>query len=253
MNNFVSVLPGSRVRCQDGFIGTVERLDDRRARSGGNPDRMLVRSEDGHWRYSVPLMFVTNVSQGAFHSIVQVSIRADELTHYIVEELTPPQNPEFGNAPTLADGGQLTDTRARGDEVLRMPIAHEELVIHKQPIVRGKVRVHKRVEKHEERVVLPVYHEEAIVEHISPDQYDGLPPANPNEVIVPIIEKRLVVQKQSIIREYIRVRKKLVRTEKEVRGKMRREVVEVSEERDAGNLDTAPILLNEQTASDGRS
>lgn len=253
MNNFVSVLPGSRVRCQDGFIGTVERLDDRRARSGGNPDRMLVRSEDGHWRYSVPLMFVTNVSQGAFHSIVQVSIRADELTHYIVEELTPPQNPEFGNAPTLADGGQLTDTRARGDEVLRMPIAHEELVIHKQPIVRGKVRVHKRVEKHEERVVLPVYHEEAIVEHISPDQYDGLPPANPNEVIVPIIEERLVVQKQSIIREYIRVRKKLVRTEKEVRGKMRREVVEVSEERDAGNLDTAPILLNEQTASDGRS
>ena len=253
MNNFVSVLPGSRVRCQDGFIGTVERLDDRRARSGGNPDRMLVRSEDGHWRYSVPLMFVTNVSQGAFHSIVQVSIRADELTHYIVEELTPPQNPEFGNAPTLADGGQLTDTRARGDEVLRMPIAHEELVIHKQPIVRGKVRVHKRVEKHEERVVLPVYHEEAIVEHISPDQYDGLPPANPNEVSVPIIEERLVVQKQSIIREYIRVRKKLVRTEKEVRGKMRREVVEVSEERDAGNLDTAPILLNEQTASDGRS
>lgn len=253
MNNFVSVLPGSRVRCQDGFIGTVERLDDRRARSGGNPDRMLVRSEDGHWRYSVPLMFVTNVSQGAFHSIVQVSIRADELTHYIVEELTPPQNPEFGNAPTIADGGQLTDTRARGDEVLRMPIAHEELVIHKQPIVRGKVRVHKRVEKHEERVVLPVYHEEAIVEHISPDQYDGLPPANPNEVIVPVIEERLVVQKQSIIREYIRVRKKLVRTEKEVRGKMRREVVEVSEERDAGNLDTAPILLNEQTASDGRS
>lgn len=253
MNNFVSVLPGSRVRCQDGFIGTVERLDDRRARSGGDPDRMLVRSEDGHWRYSIPLMFVTNVSQGAFHSIVQVSIRADELTHYIVEELTPPQNPEFGNAPTIADGGTLTDRRAAGEEVLRMPIAHEELVIHKQPIVRGKVRVHKRVEKHEERVVLPVYHEEAIVEHISPDQYDGLPPANPNEVIVPVIEERLVVQKQSIIREYIRVRKKLVRTEKEVRGKMRREVVEVSEERDVGNLDTAPILLNEQTASDGRA
>ena len=255
MNNFVSVLPGSRVRCQDGFIGTVERLDERRARSGGNPDRMIVRSEDGHWRYSIPLMFVTNVSQGAFHSIVQVSIRADELTHYIVEELTPPHSTDFGNAPTVAmDDAALTDSRAHdGEEVLRMPIAHEELVIHKQPIVRGKVRVHKRVEKHEERVVLPVYHEEAIVEHISPDQYDGLPPANPNEVIVPVIEERLVVQKQSIIREYIRVRKKLVRTEKEVRGKMRTEIVEISEERDIGNLDTAPILVSEQTLSDGRA
>lgn len=256
MNNFVSVLPGSRVRCQDGFIGTVERLDDRRARAGGNPDRMIVRSEDGHWRYSIPLMFITNVSQGAFHSIVTVSIRAVELTHYTVEELTPPPlSPDFGNAPTVAtDAAALSDNRGQGDDtVLRMPVAYEELVIHKQPIVRGKVRVRKRVEKHEQRVVLPVYHEEAIVEHISPDEYDGLPPANPNEVIVPVIEERLVVQKQSVIREYIRIRKKLVRTEKEVRGKMRKEVVEISEERDPVNGDSAPILVSEQTPTDGRA
>lgn len=254
MNNFVSVLPGSRVRCQDGFIGTVERLDDRRARGGGDPDRMIVRSEDGHWRYSIPLMFVTNVAQGAFHSIVTVSIRAAELTHYIVEELTP-HGSDFDNASTVAnDSAMMTDTRAHEDDtVLRMPVAHEELVIHKQPIVRGKVRVHKRVEKHEQRVVLGVYHEEAIVEHISPDEYDGLPPANPNEVIVPVIEERLVVQKQSVIREYIRVRKKLVRTEKEVRGKMRREVVEISEVRDQVNVDSAPLLVSEQTPSDSRA
>jgi uncharacterized protein (TIGR02271 family) len=253
MNKFASVLPGSRLRCQDGFIGTVERLDERRARGSGDPDRMIVRSEDGHWRYSVPLMFITNVTQGAFHPLIQVSLRADELTHYVVEELSPTAD-ELGNAPTIAsDAASLADSSSPAeDTVLRLPIAHEELVIHKQPIVRGKVSVHKRVEKREQRVVLPVYHEEAIVEHISPDEYDGLQPANPNEVIIPIIEERLVVQKQSFIREYIRVSKRLVRTEKEVRGKMRREVVEVTEERDPANLDTAPILVNEQTLNDDR-
>lgn len=255
MNNFVSVLPGSRVRCQDGFIGTVERLDERRARGGDDPDRMIVRSEDSHWRYSIPLMFVTTVAQGAFHPIVQVSIRANELAHYVFEELTP-RNTDLGNASTVPTdvAGHRGDGRAADeDTVLSLPVAHEELIIHKQPIVRGKVRVHKRVEKQEQRVVLSVYHEEAIVEHIAPDQYDGLPPANPNEVIIPIIEERLVVQKQSVIREYIRIRKQLVRTEKEVRGKVRREVVEISEQRDVGILDNAPILVGEQTPSDGHA
>lgn len=255
MNNFVSIIPGSRVRCQDGFIGTVERLDERRARGGSDPDRMVVRSEDGHWRYSIPLMLVTNVTQGAFHSLVQVSIRPAELAHYILEEVAPTQ-PDFGNAATVpTDTAVPTANGHAADEetVLSMPVAHEELIIHKQPIVRGKVRVRKRVEKQEQRVVLSVYHEEAIVEHISPEEYDGLPPANPNEVIVPVIEERLVVQKQSVIREYIRVRKQLVRTEKEVRGKMRREVVEISEERDIGNRDNAPILVSEQRQADANA
>lgn len=253
MNNYASVLPGARVRTQEGFVGTVERLDQRSGRGATEPDRMIVRSEDGHWRYSIPLMFVTTVTQGAFHPLVQISIRADELPHYILEEVAY-QDSAFANDATMAmeRRGPPTDGRAPDEEtVLRMPVAHEELVIHKQPIVRGKVSVHKRVEKKEQRVVLAVYHEEAIVEHIAPDEYDGLPPANPNEVIVPVIEERLVVMKQSVIREYIRVRKQLVRTEKEVRGKMRREVVEITEERDVANQDKAPILLRETPLAQG--
>jgi uncharacterized protein (TIGR02271 family) len=253
MNNYASVLPGARVRTQEGFIGTVERLDQRSARGASEPDRMVVRSEDGHWRYSIPLMFVTTVTQGTFHPLVQISIHADELPHYISEEV-PYQEGSFANDTTVVmdRNSPPTDGRAPDEEtVLRMPVAHEELVIHKQPIVRGKVSVHKRVEKQEQRVVLSVYHEEAIVEHIAPEEYDGLPPANPNEVIVPVIEERLVVMKQSVIREYIRVRKQLVRTEKEVRGKMRREVVEITEERDVANQDKAPILLRETPLANG--
>ena len=246
MRSFTAILPGARVKCDQGFIGTVERLERRWAEPGDQPDRMLVRSDDGHWRYSIPLMFVNKVSQGTFHPVVYLAIQPEELAHYVVEaipqterarETAQPRTDERAPEETAAPAGATAPEQAGAldeDLVLSMPVAHEELVVRKEPIVLGTIRVHKSVETEEQHVTLPVWHEEAILEHIPPDQYDRKAYTNPNEVIIPIVEERLVVQKQIVVREYLRVKKTLVSQPDEVHETLRRETVSVSEQRQPG-------------------
>jgi uncharacterized protein (TIGR02271 family) len=226
------------------------------------PFAMIVRSEDRQWRYSIPLMFVSKVTQGAFHPIIIVKVHRDDLAHYIREEVDPatpldvrqPEPPavdqphagDIADQPTtVLNAGELRAGMPipQDDTVLRMPVHEEQLLVRKQPVVLGKIRVHKGVEAVEQEVGVQLFHEEAIIEHVPPDQYDGLAPSNPNEVIIPVIEERLVVQKQSVIKEYIRVRKELVQRHEEVRGTVRREVVQISEDRQDGAGPDAPPLL----------
>jgi uncharacterized protein (TIGR02271 family) len=253
MNSYASILPGARVRSPDGFIGTVERLDYHWADSSEQPDRMIVRSDDGHWRYSIPLMFINGIAQGAFHPIVELRLNPDELTHYIVEQVESQQHTQqvapASNGATEAASAATSDDGAQSP-VLRVPLAVEELVVHKEPILRGKVHVHKGVETVEQQVDLPVYHEEAVIERIPAARYDGAA-ADPNEVLIPVLEERLVVRKESVVTEYIRVRKELVRDQKLVRGQVRREVVRFDEERlGNANADGYPLLRDTSAAGE---
>lgn len=242
MRSFASILPGARVKCEQGFIGTVERLERRWAEPGDQPDRMLVRSDDGCWRYSIPLMFVNKVSQGTFHPVVYLAVQPEELVHYVVEAIPEPerahgatqprtdeQDPEASEISAGASTDSASGETADEDLVLNMPIAHEELVVRKEPVVLGTIRVHKGVESEEQHVTVPVWHEEAILEHIPPDQYDRKAYTNPNEVIIPIVEERLIVRKQIVVKEYLRIRKTLVSQSDEVHETVRRETVSVTE------------------------
>lgn len=233
MRNFAAILPGARVRTDEGFLGTVERMDHHWAEAGDLPDRMIVRSEDDRWRYSIPLMFVHSVSQGTFHPVVYIAMRPDELVHYIYEAVPQPQKEK-----TQRQAAQpITDTAAPpdGDTVLKLPVHEEELTVRKQPVVLGKVHVHKGVESEERHVSLPVYHEETVIDRVPPEQFDpATARETPNEVYIPIIEERLVVQKQMVVKEYLRVRKQLVSEQQEVSETVRRETIRITEERQPG-------------------
>ncbi|HEX8032910.1 MAG TPA: YsnF/AvaK domain-containing protein [Ktedonobacterales bacterium] len=231
MSGFTSVLPGARVRTQDGFLGTVERLAQCGSASDGQPDCMIVRSDDGQWRYSLPLMLVTEVTQQAFSPIVTLNLESDQLPHYIYGRI------ERDKAGRETGVGGEED----GEPDLRIPLAVEELVVQKQPIRLGWIHVHKGVETEEKHISVPVYHEEAVIEHIPADQYDGSGANNPNETIVPVIEERLVVQRQSFVREYIRIRKNIVEQRYDVHDVLRREVVEVTEHRDSPEQGAQPV------------
>jgi uncharacterized protein (TIGR02271 family) len=263
VRSFAAILPGTRVKCEQGFIGTVERLERRWAEPGDQPDRMLVRSDDGRWRYSIPLMFVNRVSQGTFHPVVYLTMQPEELTNYVVEAIpeqerahtpAPPRTderaPVEAHATVPASDQQAESGAPDEDLVLSMPIVHEELVVRKEPTVLGTIRVHKGVETEEQHISLPVYHEEAIIEHIAPDNYDRKAYTNPNEVIIPIVEERLVVQKQIVVKEYLRVKKVLVSQTDEVNETLRRETVTVTELRQQG-IDSRIGPLLRGAATDG--
>ncbi|HEU5438589.1 MAG TPA: YsnF/AvaK domain-containing protein [Ktedonobacterales bacterium] len=226
MTMYAGVLPGARVRGEGGYIGTVEYLEHHWSGQHEQPDRMIVRSDDGRWRYSIPLMFVTSVTQGALHPIAQVTIGPDELAHYIIAEAprgATQQRPEAPKAPAEP-------------ATLRVPIASEELVVHKQPEPVGMAHVHKGVEEHTQEQTVSVYHEEAEVERIPAEQFDARAQAegNPNDVIIPVVEERLVVHKESVVTEYIRVRKRLVEAREQVLEQVRREYVTVTQDGEEG-------------------
>lgn len=246
MGNFASLLPGARVRAGESIAGTVERLEYLDADRGQQPDFMVVRSEDGRWRYHLPVLLVNGVTQGTFYTVINLTIGPDELVHYRAEEI----DQATANRQTAAElpvGEWTPDDQAA---TLRIPLAAEELTAFKQPIELGMVHVHKGVETIEQAMDVPLYHEEAIVEHIPPDQYDGSAPANPNEVIIPIVEERLVVEKKTFIKEYIRVRKNVVTAHQEVRDTVRRETLEVTERRqDGAGAHAAPLVRDASRGS----
>lgn len=241
------ISPGARVRCDDGFIGVVERLDTAETGSNGAPDRLIVRSEDGQWWYDVPLSLVQGVEGrgGAAHKethpVVTLALHAQDLPSYVVGGAEPSSGPEQSEATAPASiAAEQTD--------IRVPVATEELTADKMPIVRGHVHIHKGIQTEEQHLSVPVYHEEIVVEHIPPERYDASSPPNPDEVMIPLVEERLVVQKQAVIKEYLRVRRQRVEEQRDISDTVRHEVAEITEERSID--DGAPLLRQRDSTSD---
>jgi uncharacterized protein (TIGR02271 family) len=219
MSTPVSLAPGARVRTTHGFIGRLERLEQRGPSYNDQPDHLLVRSEDGQQFYLVPLMLVKRVVQGAQGTIVDLAIGSDELQHYMVEPLQSEQHTGTRTVPTEND-----------EPALRIPLASEELVTRKEPVILGNIHVHKGVKTIEQSLNVPVYHEEVSIEHIPPERYDAHAPVGPDEVIIPILEERLIIQKQSVVKEYIRIRKQLIAQQETIHEGLRREFVDITNE-----------------------
>jgi uncharacterized protein (TIGR02271 family) len=249
MSGQESIVPGARVRGTDGFVGAIERLEHQAGDANGQPDTMLVRSDDGHWRYRIPLMVVSRASRGPFRSEVEVAIGRDDLAHYVAEEL-PETPPAFTDDP--AGHGQW-GSMGQPPDTVRLPLAVEDLVAHKRPVVRGTVHIHKGVETVEQHHEVPVYHEVVLVEHVPVSEYDGLPPQAPGEVIIPILEERLVVTKKTVIKEYLRVRKHLVTKRESVHDSVRRETVEVTERREGEAGSAVPLLQHDDPGHDDQA
>ncbi|MCA1598562.1 MAG: YsnF/AvaK domain-containing protein, partial [Chloroflexi bacterium] len=158
-----------------------------------------------------------------FNNAVQLSVAPAGLTHY---QAAPMEKTETTGTATPSGEWSGAD-----DDTLTIPLAAEELVAEKQPIVLGKIRVHKGVETVQQNMTVPVYHEEAIVEHIPVDQYDANAPTRPNDLIIPVTEEQIVVEKRTVIKEYIRIRKNIVTQEQHISDTVRREFVELTEQR----------------------
>lgn len=110
-----------------------------------------------------------------------------------------------------------------------VPLAAEELVARRTPVQAGTVRLHKSVETEEQAAAIALTHEEVIVEHIPPDQIDAHGAVGANELLIPIMEEQVVVQKRMVVKEYIRVRKRQVVEQRQVREPVRREVLSVQQ------------------------
>jgi uncharacterized protein (TIGR02271 family) len=107
----------------------------------------------------------------------------------------------------------------------RIPLREEQLNVEKQRVQKGEVRVHKEVVTEQQRIDVPVSHEEVVIEHLPASEARAADtPIGQSETIrIPVSEDQVNVTKQTVETGEIDVTKRNVQGEQRVTGSVRRE------------------------------
>lgn len=92
----------------------------------------------------------------------------------------------------------------------RIPLAEERLVVRKEEVETGRVRVRTLVDEQETIVREMLTHASVEVERVPIDEVvEEIPPVREEDgvTIIPVVREVLVVQKQLILTEEVRVRR----------------------------------------------
>jgi uncharacterized protein (TIGR02271 family) len=154
-------------------------------------------------------------------------------TYRIAQAAVPPSKPAGG-------------TTAPASEELVIPVVAEELEIETRQVARGAVRVHTRVETHDEVVNAQLMREEVVLEHVAVNTpVEGDAPQMHEEdgvLVIPVLEEVAVIEKRLMLREVIRVSKRRTTTSAPQTVTLRREVVDI--ERVESGAETPPSSRN---------
>ncbi len=231
-----AILPGTRVRVGTTLLGTVERMEE--APSPSAQGSLVVRADDGstHWRFSLTL--VVDIVQEAEHAVtqtvVQLALDPADLERYRMRD-------EDDSIASVAQSAGMVQSAMTPGDTLRVPLFAEQLIVETRPVQRGTVHLRKSVQTTEQHLTTSLAHDEISVEHIPVDEFDPHAPGDPDDIIIPVVEERVVVETRAVIVEYIRVRKHRVTTDQDVQATVRRDVVTV-EATPLGEPDGLPLL-----------
>lgn len=105
------------------------------------------------------------------------------------------------------------DAAKAEDSSVKIPLAREELEVSKRTVETGIVRVRKIVHEHEEVIDQPLLREEVEVQRVVINRVMDEPAVVRYEdelLIIPVMEERLLVQKQWVLKEELHVSKRIV-------------------------------------------
>src|SRR3712207_6427180 len=123
-------------------------------------------------------------------------------------------------------GGDLDD-----EDELRVQRSEEELRAGTREREAGALNVRKRVRTDREQVSVPKRHEEVSVERVPVEGREASEAEiGEDEVVMPVTEEEVVVEKRPVVKEEIRVRKDTVQDEQVVEEDVRREEVEIEDQ-----------------------
>ena len=137
----------------------------------------------------------------------------------------------------LPESGLLEDE----DEV-RVRRSEEELTVGTRERETGAVRVRKRVRTDRERIRVSKKRVDVTVERVpvqreiaSTEEEVARPEIGEEEIVIPVVEEEIVVEKRPVIKEEIRIRKEVVEDTEVVEEDVRREEIEVDDETERGH------------------
>jgi uncharacterized protein (TIGR02271 family) len=106
----------------------------------------------------------------------------------------------------------------------------ERLVVRKQPIKTGEVRVRKDVVKETKHLDIPVEREEVVIERRPARGRKAATAAiKAEEIRVPVRGEKVRLQKDAVVTEEVSVGKRVVRDTEQVSGTVRRERLKVDQ------------------------
>ncbi len=108
----------------------------------------------------------------------------------------------------------------RSEEELRAGVREREA---------GKLNVRKRVRTEREQIAVPKRREEVSVERVPVNEPTSEGQIGEDEVSVPVVEEEVVVGKQAVVKEEVRVRKDVVQDEEIVEEDVRKEEVDIDD------------------------
>ena len=117
-----------------------------------------------------------------------------------------------------------------GADERRVRRSEEELRVGTRERETGAVRVRKRVHTDRERIVVPKKRVEVTVERVPVEGEAAGSEIRDDEIVVPITEEEIVVEKRPVVKEEIRIRKEVVEEAEVVEEDVRREEVDVDDE-----------------------
>ena len=149
-----------------------------------------------------------------------------------------PELPEVGSldpSPGLPDDEE--------DEV-RVRRSEEEIQVEKREREAGTMRIRKRVRTDRERIEVPKKRVEVTVERVPVEEGSDLtgerstavPEIGEEEIVVPIVEEVIVIEKRAVVKEEIRIRKQVVEEVEVIEEDVRKEEIEIEDDsgRDTG-------------------
>src|SRR5215218_10468170 len=164
------------------------------------------------------------------------------------EDITPQYENEvrshYGVGGSSQESAEPTNRGAYGDyygdeDELRVQRIEEELRAGTREREAGALRVRKRVRTDREQLRVPTRHEEVSVERVPVEGREASgAEIGEDEIVMPVTEEEVVVEKRPVVKEEIRVRKDVVEDEELVEEDVRREAVDVEDhtERGGGRL-----------------
>ena len=156
------------------------------------------------------------------------------------EDITPEYEHEvrsyYGVGGSSQESAELADRGAYGDyygdeDELRVQRTEEELRVGTREREAGALKVRKRVRTDREQISVPTRHEEVSVERVPVEGREASEAEiGEDEVVMPVTEEEVVVEKRPVVKEELRIRKDVVQDEEVVEEDVRKEEVDVDDQ-----------------------
>jgi uncharacterized protein (TIGR02271 family) len=131
------------------------------------------------------------------------------------------------------------DISVHEEDDVRVRRSEEEVRVETREREAGEMRVRKRVRTERERLTVPKKRVEVSVERkpVEGDETAAEPQIEEKEIVVPVVEEEIVVEKRPVVKEEIHIRKRVVEEVEVVEEDVRREEVEIDDQtvRDTGS------------------